>query len=167
MLHAVTHACRVHELHVLSGVPIGCALRNGQARRTPMLLRKHICSVRPCTYMLHGACLRENMLQTNCRRSAVWQWSLASCVPIMRRCCLRLKSAIAEASSWHVTHHTLQPPQAYLHAPVTCAELSACTTTAVRVPARSCSHLRDGYSPPAPSAWQPCHTHGSVFNMRP
>jgi hypothetical protein len=25
MVHAVTHACRVHELHVLSGVPIGCA----------------------------------------------------------------------------------------------------------------------------------------------
>jgi hypothetical protein len=122
--------------------------------------------------MLAPTCYMEHAYEkTSCRRSAVWQRLVASCVAIMRRCCLRLKSAGAEASSWHVAHHTLQMSQAYLHAPVTCAELSACTTTAIRASpllfslARRLRH--SVHSPPARSAWQPCHTHGSVFIMRP
>jgi hypothetical protein len=151
-----------------SAVCQSVALHNGQARRTPWLMLQYICSVQPCAYMLHGACLRENKLQTLSGMAVVGSLFQRG----KRRCCLRLKSADAEASSWHVTHHTLQLSQAYLHASVTCDELSACTTDGSPCqPALvlTCTPTVAPCSLPtaAPSAWQPCHTHGSVFIMRP
>jgi hypothetical protein len=143
-----------------SAVCQSVVLRNGQARRTPLLMLQYICSVRPCAYMLATWSMPTRQHVETCRRSAVWQWLLASCVAIMRRCCLRLKSTGAEASSWHVTRHTLQLSQAYMHAPVTCAELSACTTTAVRASPLylACSHLRVGCAMFTPHRR---HQHGS------
>jgi hypothetical protein len=58
----VTHACTVHQLHVLCGMP---SVELPRAGRTPLLMYTAIYfSTSYTTRMyMHGACLRINMLQ--------------------------------------------------------------------------------------------------------